>query len=83
MSERIVDEEVHHIKTGVVSQAYRDGWDRIFGEPEKPEEQTYVMPAHDDNTGVDCRWAGRPVPKAWLEGHDCCYVCNDFAATLP
>lgn len=36
-----------------------------------------IVPMHRDNTGFDCRNAGRDVPWHHLN-HDSCYECNDL-----
>ena len=75
------------IKTGVSTQAYKDGWERTFGEkepeptceyPTKADTTLIFMPSHVDNTGAFCRNRGQ-TERAALADHDACYTCNEFA----
>ena len=79
MSHIVDDEPPIRSKT---SQAYRDGWDRIFGDEELGcTDWVYGVPDHDDNTGLTCRNALRSVTLEALD-HDACYECNTRAEKI-
>lgn len=64
---RLVDEDKPFEYAKAVTDAYREGWDRAFGEVD--------MPPHNDNTGAPCRNRGA-TPRSHLD-HDSCYTCNE------
>lgn len=62
------------IKQWVVDERREDKWERETC-------PKVVVSSHRDNTDAECRNAGA-MPWTWLEGHDCCYTCNDLAESL-
>jgi hypothetical protein len=63
------------IKQWVVDTRRESEWERATC-------PRFPMYGHDDNTGIECRNSRAVVPWTWLEGHDCCYVCNDIGDGL-